>query len=90
MHLVIEFNITRVKSVVHVSEDYREVCKNITIEMFLMSFSTLTFFDQISHHLIPCNNCILTMSEVTGNEVKVVVAQVKVKLDSTFVTYHSE
>ena len=45
MHLVIEFNVTRVKSVVHVSEDYREVCKNITIEMFLMSFSTLTFFD---------------------------------------------
>jgi len=30
------------------------------------------------------------MSEVTGNKVKVVVAEVKVKLDSTFVTYHSK
>ena len=54
--------------------------------MLLVGFSTLTVFDQISHHLIPRINCILAMSEVASNEVKVLVEEVKVKLDSTFGT----
>jgi hypothetical protein len=90
VHLVNKFNISCIKSVVHIPKDYGEISKNIAIKMFLMGFSTLTLFYEIRHHFISCNNCILTMPQVTCHKVKIVIAKVKVKLDSTFVPNHSK
>jgi len=53
-----------------------------------MSFAAFGFLYEFTHHRVALLNCILTVAQMTCDEIKVVVLEDKIELNASFVADH--
>jgi hypothetical protein len=79
-----------VKSIVHVSENDSEVGEDIAVKMAAMRLAAFGFLYEVTHHRVALLNCILTVAQMTCDEIEVVVLEDKIELNASFVADHAK
>jgi hypothetical protein len=88
VHLADELSESGIQSVVHVSQDDCEIGQNIAIKMALMCLAAFCFLNEVTHHGVALLYRVLTVTQVAGDEVEMMVLEYKVELDASLVAHH--